>query len=96
MSKKLLANNDENAKLYKQIGILQNKISVLPLAIDIKKIDQNFSTPNQQIIDIKNKNKFIIASIGPVSLRKGTDIFIKLAIFMNKYIQLNKNTNIFT
>ena len=79
MSKKLLANNDENAKLYKQIGILQNKISVLPLAIDIKKIDQNFSTPNQQIIDIKNKNKFIIASIGPVSLRKGTDIFIKLA-----------------
>ena len=35
--------------------------------------------PNLEIIDIKNKNKFIIASIGPVSLRKGTDIFIKLA-----------------
>ena len=52
ISKKLLVNNHENANLYKQKGILQNKISVFPLAVDIKKIDQNFSTPNQQIIDM--------------------------------------------
>ena len=83
ISKKLLVNNTENVTLYKQKGIHNNKISVFPLAIDLKKIDQNYSQPNKQIINIKNKNKFIIAAIGPVSLRKGTDIFIELAKLCN-------------
>ena len=50
----------------------------------MQKIDTNSSKRNQIIINLKDKKKFIIASIGPVSLRKGTDIFIEIAKLCEK------------
>tara|TARA_Y100001970_G_scaffold199595_1_gene242770 strand:+ start:4458 stop:5612 length:1155 start_codon:yes stop_codon:yes gene_type:complete len=78
-SKKLLANNNHNRLLYQDKGINEKIIDILPLAIDINKISNNQSVQNKIISKIKENYKYIIAAIGPVSLRKGTDKFIELA-----------------
>ena len=89
-SRKLLANNEENKKLYLKNGVFLNKVEVLPLSIDLNKIINDFSPEDKIITELKLNNKKIIASIGPISKRKGTDIFLKLATLCSKDNKFDK------